>query len=300
VERIGSDTNATAVGVRQVKRLLPLLPAAVVPVFVADGAYGNRRFLRPLKDSPCGVLARLRKDRVLYREPGPYSGRGRPKKHGEPFAFKDPDTWGDPEESVTLEDPKWGRVELRLWRGLHDRAAADTPFAVVRVRTHTERERPPGPLWLAWREPPGGPALSAEALWRTYPLRWGIEPSIRWRKRDLCWTLPQVRTPQACDRWTTLVTLAQWELYLARPLVADAPLPWQKPKAQPTPSRVQRRLGSLFGEIGTPARKPQPRGNSPGWPPGKARTRSDRYGVVKKTAKKAPERSKSPPVPAAG
>lgn len=311
VERIGSETNAVAVGVRQVKRLLPLLPEGVTPVFVADGGYGNHRFLQPLKDLPCGALARLRKDRVLYREPGPYPGggrpkkRGRPRKHGERFAFKEPDTWGEPEEALTVEDPKWGTVEIRFWRDLHAKAAADTPFGVVRVQTHTEREKLPEPLWLAWKEPPGPPSRKeppvpegrkAEALWRTYPLRWGIEPSIRWRKRDLCWTLPQVRTPEACDRWTTLVTLAQWELYLARPLVGDAPLPWQKPQARPTPSRVQRRLGSLFGEIGTPAKKPQPRGKSPGWQQGRPRSRPDRYRVVKKTAKKEPKRSKSPPV----
>ncbi len=318
VERVGSDTNAVCVGVEQVKRLLALLPEGAVPVIVADGGYGHHRFLQPLKDLPCRVLARLRKDRVLYREPGPYSGSGRPRKHGERFAFKEPDTWGESEETVTVEDSKWGTVEIRFWRGLHAKAAAEAPFAVVRVQTHAEREKLPEPLWLAWSDPllsepalstsepalstsepalsTSEPALStAEALWRTYPLRWGIEPSIRWRKRDLCWTLPQLRSPEACDRWTQLVTLAQWELYLARPLVADAPLPWQKPQAQPTPSRVQRRLGSLFGEIGSPARKPQPRGKSPGWPKGKPRGRPERHRVVKKTAKKAPKRSKPPP-----
>jgi hypothetical protein len=298
VERIGSDTNAVAVGVEQVKRLLSLLPPTLVPIFTADGGYGNHRFLQPLKGERGGILTRLRKDRVLYREPGPYGGWGRPRKHGERFAFKEPESWGEPQETVTLEDPKWGAVEIRYWPGLHAKAAADAPFGVLRVQVHRERERPPDPLWLAWRAPlvPGAEGTAAEALWRTYPLRWGIEPSIRWRKRDLCWTLPQVRTKEACDRWTTLVSLAQWELYLARPLAADAPLPWQKPQAQPTPSRVQRRLGSLFGEIGTPAQKPQPRGKSPGWPQGKPRRHPQPHPVVKKTPRKGAKRSKPPPV----
>ena len=309
VERIASDTNAVSVGVSQVKRLLALLPEGVVPVFVGDGGYGNHRFLQPLKDERCGALTRLRKDRTLYRKSPGYSGRGRPRKHGERFVFKDPATWGDPEEVLTVEDAKWGTVEIRYWRELHAKAAADTSFGVLRVQTHTEREKRPEPLWLAWKEPTvkgrtgdpsdrtGNPSdRTGETLWRTYPLRWGIEPSIRWRKQDLAWTLPHVRTQDAGDRWTTLVTLAQWELFLARSLVTDAPLPWQKPRSLPTPSRVQRRLGSLFVEIGSPTRMPQTRGKSPGWQKGMQRQRPERYRVVKKTTKKPPKRSKSPPV----
>jgi hypothetical protein len=299
VERIGSETNAVSVGVLQIQRLLALLPEGITPVFVADGGYGNHRFLHPLKDERCGVLVRLRKDRVLYRTPGPYSGSGRPRKHGERLAFKEPPTWGEPDERMTVEDPKWGRVEIQSWGGLHAQAAADTVFTAIRVQTHTERETLPEPLWLAWKEPTVPWERTVEALWRTYPLRWGIEPSIRWRKQDLGWTLPQVRTQEACDRWTTLVTLAQWELFLARPWVADAPLPWQKPRTQPTPSRVQRRLGSLFAEIGSPARPPQTRGKPPGWPKGKPRNPPQRYRIVKKTAKTVPKRSHSPPAPAA-
>lgn len=302
VQRIGSDTNAVSVGVEQVKRWLALLPEGVVPVFVADGGYGNHRFFQPLKDERCGALTRMRKDRVLYRTPGPYSGRGRPKQHGERFAFKDPDSWGDPEEVVTVEDPKWGTVEIRFWRGLHAKAAADAPFGVLRVQTHTERETLPEPLWLAWKEPsdplaqePSDPKETAETLWRMYSLRWGIEPSIRWRKQDLCWTMPQVRTQEACDRWTMLITLAQWELYLARPLISDAPLPWQKPQTVLTPSRVQRRLGGLFVVIGTPAQRPQTRGKSPGWQTGKERRRPERHRIVKKTSKKPRKRSQTPP-----
>jgi len=321
VERIGSETNAVSVGIEQIKRLLSLLPERVVPIFVGDGGYGNHRFLQPLKNERCGALTRLRKDRTLYREPNGYSGRGRPRKHGERFDFKSPNTWGEPEELCSVEHPKWGTVEIRYWRGLHAKAAADTPFGVLRVQTHAERETLPEPLWLAWKEPsaplaqepsaplaqePSAPLAQepsaskerAETLWRTYPLRWGIEPSIRWRKQDLCWTVPQVRTKEACDRWTILVTLAQWELYLARPLISDAPLPWQKPQIVPTPSRVQRRLGGLFIAIGTPVQRPQTRGKSPGWHTGKERRRPERHRIVKKTPKKPQKRANPPPVQA--
>jgi hypothetical protein len=84
-------------------------------VIAADGSYGNHEFMGPLKGEPCIVVARLRRDRVLYREPGAYRGRGRPRKHGERFAFKEAATWGEPAESVEIEDPHWGQVRLRRW-----------------------------------------------------------------------------------------------------------------------------------------------------------------------------------------
>jgi len=94
--------------------------------------------------------------------------------------------------------------------------------------------------------------------------------------------------PDICDRWTLLVTLAQWwQLLLARELVKDWALPWQPVQEKPTPERVLQGLGGPFSQINTPARSPQPRGKSPGWPKGQSQTRRDRHGVVKKTKKKA-------------
>jgi hypothetical protein len=109
-----------------------------------------------------------------------------------------------------------------------------------------------------------------------------IEPSIRFRKQELHWTLPRFQTPERCDRWTMLVTLAQWILYLAREEIGDHPLPWQPPQENLTPERVRQGLSATFGQIGTPAQAPKTRGKSPGWPTGRPRTRPQRYKVVKK------------------
>ncbi len=76
--------------------------------------------------------------------------------------------------------------------------------------------------------------------------------------------------------------LVTWQLYLAREVVSDLALPWQKPQARLTPSRVCRGLGGLLALIGTPAKVPKPRGKSPGWPAGRLRERRARYAVVKK------------------
>ena len=80
--------------------------------------------------------------------------------------------------------------------------------------------------------------------------------------------------------------LLTWELWLARDIVADRPLPWQKPQPHPTPGRVCQSLGGVLAQLGTPAGRPKPRGKSPGWPRGRPRTPSPRYPVVKKRKKK--------------
>jgi hypothetical protein len=291
VRRVTSRQTAVKVGVAQVKQLCQLRREIMLKCFyliTADGKYGNHRFLAPLKDEPCGILVRLRCDRVLYRAPGVYGGCGRPRKHGQRFSFKDATTWGRPDAEVEFDDERWGQVRLRRWDNLHARQDASTPFSVILAQVHRERDKPPAPLWLGYQPPyhqrPDTQPL--QALWRGYTYRWPVEPNIRFRKQYLYWTLPRFQTATGCDRWTWLVSIAQWELFLARDWVCDRPLPWQPAQTKLTPERTRQGLGALFQQIGTPATAPQSRGKSPGWPTGKARTRPKRHQVVKKTKKK--------------
>ena len=48
-----------------------------------------------------------------------------------------------------------------------------------------------------------------------------------------------------------------WELWLARDIVADNPLPWQKSIDKLTPGRVAQAMGIILEGIGTPARSPK-------------------------------------------
>jgi hypothetical protein len=84
-----------------------------------------------------------------------------------------------------------------------------------------------------------------------------------------------------------LVNVAQWELFLARDVVKDKPLPWQPAQEQLTPERTLQGFGATFPKIGTPAAAPQTRGKSPGWPKGRPRTYPKRHPVIKKGKKKA-------------
>jgi hypothetical protein len=287
VRRIPSHQTATEVGIAQVKRLCQQRAAEMeetLYLVIGDGKYGNQHFLRALKDEPCGTLVRLRCDRVLYGAPGPYSGKGRPRVHGERFAFQEPATWGAADAEVALEHERWGAVRLRRWDHLHARQDGTTSFSVILAETHREREQPADPFWLAYQPPPHQTPDDhpLAALWQWFAWRWPVEPSIRFRKQHLHWTLPRFQTPARCDRWTMLVNIAQWELFLARDTVQDAPLPWQPAQTRLTPERTLQSLGATFRHLGTPANVPQPRGKSPGWPEGVPRTRPKRHPVVRK------------------
>jgi len=283
-QRLKPEQNAIEMGLSQIKALCQARKNPLkrgLDVIVADGHYGNHHFFGPLQELPCAGLARLRRDRVLYGPPPTYCGRGRPPVHGQCFAFKEPDTWPEPDELVELEHPRWGHVRLRRWNNLHAKQDATISFAVILAEVHLERDKPPKPLWLGYV--PGHTDHSVEMVWTWFDYRWPIEPSIRFRKQSLYWTLPQFQDSDRCDRWTHLVDLAYWQLFLARPLVQDQPLPWQKPQTNLTPYRVKQGFGSTFSQFGTPAQPPQTRGKSPGWPTGRPRTKPQRYKPVKRS-----------------
>ncbi len=282
--RVVGRQTVVEVGVEQVNTLCQPRSDDTLHVIVADGSYGNHFFLGALKDQPCAAVVRLRCDRVLYGVPGPYQGQGRPRVHGHRFDFKEPETWGSPATDVCFEDARYGLVRLRSWHDLHAKQDAATPFGVILAEAHLERDKPPKPIWLGYQN---ARDYAVDAIWRWFDQRWPIEPANRFRKQRLYWTLPQFQQPDRCDRWTLLVDLALWQVFLARELVSDRPLPWQKQQAILTPGRVTRGLGALFAQIGSPTCSPQTRGKSPGWPTGRPRTRPKRFKVLKRGPKQA-------------
>jgi len=297
VKRIPSQMTAGEMGIAQIKELSQNRADRQegLDIVAADGKYGNAaRLLRPLQDQGCGIVVRVRQDRILYRVPErpKKRKRGRPRVHGQRFAFKEPETWGTPDEVITLAHPRLGQVKLERWNNLHGKNDADVPIDVIRVSIHLEKDKPPKPIWLAWQAPatiPSNLVVNAQTIWQAYVHRWPVEPGIRFRKQRLGWTTPQFQHKETGDRWSWLVALAVWLLFLSRPLVADHLLPWQKPQRKLTPQRVQQSLPLIFAQscaerserIGSPARKPKMRGKSPGWPKGKRRTPKQRFKVVK-------------------
>ncbi len=289
VKRIPSQMTAGEVGVMQIKELSQNRAnlRKGLDIVAADARYGNAQFLRPLQGQHCGIVVRLRRDRVLYRAPKPLEKRprGRPRVHGERFAFKEPETWGDPDEVVSLRHEKLGQVKLERWNNLHGKNDADVPMDIVRASVHLEKDKPPQPIWLAWQAPaviPEHIVVNAQTIWQAYLHRWPIEPGIRFRKQHLGWTTPRFQYKETGDRWSWLVALAVWLLFLSRSIVEDHPLPWQKPQENLTPQRVQQGWPLIFAQFGSPARKPKVRGKPPGWPKGRRRTPKQRFKVVRK------------------
>ena len=137
------------------------------------------------------------------------------------------------------------RVRVSLWKNLHFRKAPTRPMLLIRVeRLDAQGKlRVPKPLWLAWV---GEQMPPLEEVWRLYLRRFTIDHWYRFLKQRLHWTVPKLSTPKQCERWSDLMPLMTWELWLARDIVTDNPLPWQKSLEQMTPGRVAQAMGSIF------------------------------------------------------
>jgi len=282
-ERITSWENPIDKATWQLKQVCEHLPTR--PISVWDSEYGCAPFVLKTADIPADILVRLRSNLCLWGTPPAYSGKGRPRKHGIKFKLNEPDSWHEATQTLEMNDPKLGRLIVRLWENLHFRKTAARPMSLIRVERLDDKGnlRVSKPLWLAWV---GEEMPPLSEVWRLYLRRFTVDHWYRFLKQRLHWTLPKLSTPKQCERWSDLMPMITWELWLARDIVADNPLPWQKSIDKLTPGRVAQAMGIILEGIGTPARSPKPRGKSPGWEPGKPRQRRIRYPIVKKTTPK--------------
>ncbi|AFY89394.1 NF041680 family putative transposase [Chroococcidiopsis thermalis] len=286
-ERITSFTNPIEKAASQLKQVCEELPTR--PLSLWDAEYGCASFVTQTADIAADKLFRLRSNRLLYGEPGAYTGVGRPRIHGAKFKLNDSETWWRADQFVEVKDPKLGWLRLCLWLNLHFQQSHKIKMHLIQVqRLNEDAANPAKPLWLVWL---GLSMPQLSEFWQLYLRRFAIDHWYRFTKQRLHWTLPKLNTPQQCESWSDLLPLMTWQLWLARDIVTDNPLPWQQPQAKLTPGRVAQAMGGVLGVIGTPAVVPKPRGKSPGWASGKPRLRRIRYPTVKKTTSK---RQKSP------
>jgi len=300
VLRIAPGGDTTAVTIDQVRRLVGLLAAnADVPLFVFDAGYDPIALGAGLANTRAQILVRISSQRVFHRDPAPRRDGtlGRPRRHGERFVLCDETTWLDPDAELVTRDSRYGNVAVTAWHGLHPKLHGrgrwrdfDEPpiirGSVIRVQVeHLPKptSRTTKTLWLWWSGP-DKPDL--DLCWRAYLRRFDIEHTFRFVKSTLGWTTPAVCTPDQADRWTWLIVAAYTQLRLARGLVDDLRLPWERPRdpTQLTPARVRRGFRRLRATIGTPAGPPKSNTPGPGRPKGTRRPPRTRYPAVKKAA----------------
>jgi len=286
-ERITSWQTPIEKAAWQLRQVCGVLP--VRPISLWDCEYGCASFVLKTADIPADKLMRLRSNLCLWTAPPSYGGKGRPRKHGQKFKLNDSSTWGEADEHLEVDDSKLGLLRIRLWSNLHFLRAASHPMQLLRVERIEPRRagRLAKPLWLAWmgeKMPPLG------QLWQLYLRRFGVDHWYRFAKQRLHWTLPKLSTPKQCERWSDLMPLLSWELWLARDIVTDNPLPWHKPIDTLTPGRVAQAFAGVLAAIDTPAQAPKQRGKSPGWPPGQTRQPRTRYPLVKKGSNRVKKR----------
>ncbi len=298
--RITPAMDGGAATVDQVKRLVGLLPSArEVPLFVFDAGYDGVALGQGLNGTRAEVLVRIASTRVFHPDPGPReSGAiGRPRRHGPRFALADEKTWTTPDAELTTSVRRYGNVTVSAWHNLHPKLHGrgrwrdcDEPPIVKGSVIRVEVEHLPKPtgrikktLWLWWSGD-GEPDL--DRCWRAYLRRFDIEHTFRFVKGTLGWTTPSLQMPKQADRWTWLVIAAYTQLRLARQLVDDLRLPWER-RSDPkklTPVRVRRGVRRLRVTLGTPAHPPKSSSPGPGRPKGTRKPPRTRYPAVKKAA----------------
>ena len=302
VSRIAPTENATSATVVQLRRLVELLPTAgEVPMFVFDAGYDPIGIGHDLGDCRAEILCRIRDDRVFYADAPakpnrPPSTGGRPPRHGTRWKCSEQTSWPEPDATLVASDSRYGRVTVTAWHGMHPRLIGrgrwrdEAAPPIVRgsvIRVDVEHLPKPGhvkkTLWLWWSGD-GEPDL--DRCWRAYLRRFDIEHTFRFAKQSLGWTTPSLATPQQADRWSWLVAAVLTELRLARGLVADLRLPWERPRDPSllTPCRVRRGFRRLRATLGTPASPPKSQTPGPGRPKGTRKPPRTRYPAVKKAA----------------
>ena len=293
------DTDQTAAA--QIRALLGRLSAGgPVPWLVFDAGYDSAQLSLDLADARVVVLVRLRSDRCFYHDPPPRlpGAGGRPRRHGAKFAFADPTTWPAPTATLSCHDDQYGTVTVHAWAGLHPKQhrhpghGSGGPRPIVRgtilrvaVQRVPARTRPPKVLWLWWA---GSGEPDLDLAWRAYVRRFDLEHTVRFCKQTLGWTTPRPRHPQQAERWTWLILAAYTQLRLARGVVAEQRLPWERRQPRPrlSPYRVRRGFPRLLCVLGSPASAPKPFGRSPGRPKGSSRGPARRYPAIKRPTSK--------------
>jgi len=316
--RVESAEDKEMVGAGQIERLLQdkRFPfGRDLTAEVGDTSYSKPAYLHShRKFSNLVTIARVRSNRVFYQQHVPTEeearnpGLGHPTWYGERFDLSDPESWHEPDDTLTLPETsrrgKRYRVEIRAWhnmlmRGKHKPKRLPMhkyPFTLVQIMRYDEDGKPvfKHPIWLLVMGKRRH-ELTLLHIHQCYKGRFNLEHFFRFGKQRLC--LADFQTPdvQREQTWWQLVHIAYVQLWMARHLALCLPRPWERnlpvmKQRLISPSLVQRDFARIIRQLGTPAQPPKHRGYSPGRRPGTKLPKRLRQKVVVKgqiTAKTA-------------
>lgn len=310
VRRVATQEDKELVGAQQIGELLadPELPwHGALTVAAGDTSYSKPAYLHANCAAPDLVtVARVRSNRTFFRQfvyPDGQPPPHRPKCYGAAFKLPDPTTWPTPDATTefcyTSRRGKQYTVVLQGWHNMLMRGKnkpvrlpmAQHPFTLVRVMVYRADGTPvfSRPLWLI-AVGQRRTELTLYHIYAAYMARVDIEHFFRFGKQRLLLTAFQTPDTAREEHWWHIVHVAYAMLWMARHLAHYLPRPWERyaPAAQQreiSPTLVQRDFARLIQQLGTPAHPPQPRGNSPGRPPGTELPPRPRPAVVVKGKK---------------
>jgi hypothetical protein len=150
-ERISSGASPILQAASQLKLVCE---QSVNPVLaVLDREYGNANWVLAQADIQADCLMRVRKNACLWSAPPAYSGRGRPRKHGQKMRLNDPTTWLEADTAIEIDEhPQLGQVRVSQWLDLHFYRAPGHPVNLILVERMNPMSsgQPFPPLWLVW------------------------------------------------------------------------------------------------------------------------------------------------------
>ena len=82
------------------------------PIALLDSEYGCAPLIEATAAIAADKLMRIRSNRCLWSAPPSYSGKGRPKIHGQKFKPGDSQSWWSPEHTLESVEPKLGKIRL--------------------------------------------------------------------------------------------------------------------------------------------------------------------------------------------
>lgn len=291
-ERVPTWEDKEMVGAKQIDRLMQddKLPfGRELTVEVVDSSYSKLPYLHTHRRFPNLVtVVRVQSNRTFCQQYVPTAeeeekpSRGHPRWYGKRFSLSDPQTWPEPDATLTRHEisrrGKKYRVEIQVWHNMlmHGKIKPIAlpmhkhPFSLVRIVRYDEEgnEAFKHPLWLIVMGERRH-ELTLEHIHQAYSRRSDIEHFFRFGKQKLL--LNGFQTPEVKreENWWQLDHIAYAQLWMARHLADALPRPWERnlPNMKQrliSPTLVQRDFARIIRQLGTPAQPPKPRGISPG------------------------------------